>query len=137
MRVRALDQNGDMQFGFGSQNFFIDNLQLVQQKVITGLKLWQGEFFLDTTAGMPWNTKVLGVNTQSLYDAAIQQQIKGTTGVTGIASYSSSFNSTTRQLNVNVMVMSQFGNFTISLPFALPLLGGYGVLGYGIGDPES
>ena len=132
MRVRQLDADGDMLWGFGSQNFFIDDVQLVQQKILTGLKLWQGEWFLDTTAGMPWNTSVLGRVSQSIYDAAIQRQIRSTKGVTGITSYSSSFNAVTRNLNVNVQVSTLFGPLTLTVPFYLPPLnGGYGVGGYG------
>jgi hypothetical protein len=132
MRVRKLDAAGDYTFGLGSQNFYVDQVALVQQKILTGLKLWQGEFFLDTTAGMPWGTKVLGVGTQSLYDAAIQRQIRSTKGVTGIANYGSAFNSTTRQLNVTASVTTMFGSVTVSLPFAIPAVGGYGVGGYGV-----
>ncbi len=132
MRVRTLDENGDMTWGFGSQNFLVDSVQLVKQKILTGLRLFQGEFFLDTTAGMPWDSQVLGVGTRALYDTAIQRQILSTKGVTGITSYSSSFNPKTRNLNVTVQVTTQFGNVSITLPFALPLLGGYGVGGYSV-----
>src|SRR5579872_324842 len=130
MRVRALDQNGDYTFGFGSANFLIDSPAMVQQKILTGLKLWRGEWFLDSTAGMPWSQQVLGRNPQQVYDAAIQRQILSTKGVASIVSYSSSLNPVTRALNVSCTVQTIYGNVAISLPFALPLLGGYGVGGY-------
>lgn len=132
MRVRAVDKNGDMTFGFGAQNFLIDNVQLVKQKILTGLLLWQGQFFLDTSAGMPWQTKVLGFSQQSIYDAAIRQQIRSTKGVTGITQYSSSFISSTRVLSVTVTVSTLFGPLTLTVPFAMPPSGGYGVGGYGV-----
>jgi hypothetical protein len=134
MRVRALDANGDMQFGRGSANFLVNSPQLVVQKILTGLKLFQGEFFLNTSAGMPWNQQVLGFQTQASYDNAIRTQIRNTAGVTGITSYSSSLNTTTRALSVTVAGTSAFGVWTLStsIPFAPPLSGGYGVGGYGV-----
>ena len=132
MRVRMVDQNGDMVYGHGSADFWVDVPQLTEQKIITGLNLFLGDFFLNTSAGMPWLTKVIGFGTGSLYDAAIQQQILTTPSVTAITSYSSSLNPATRQLTVNVAGQSLFGPFSVSVetPFALPPLGGYGVGGY-------
>ena len=131
MRVRALDQNGDYRFGAGSSNFLVNSPQAVLQCVVTALKLFQGTWFLDTTAGMPWNTKVLGFNTQSLQDASIQNVIRGVQGVTGIASYSSSFNKTTRELFVVAEITTAFGNISLTTSlFAPPQLSGYGIGGY-------
>ena len=137
MRVRAQDANGDMTFGFGQANFLVNSPQAVLQLILTGLKLFQGEFFLNTAAGMPWNSQVIGFGTQSLYDPAIQNQILNTTGVTGLTSYSSSLNKVTRELSVAFSVSTQFGpiSATVSIPFAPPLTSGYGVIspsgGYG------
>jgi hypothetical protein len=82
MRVRAVDVNGDMVFGAGAATFLANTPQAVVQCVLTALKLFQGEWFLDTTAGMPWDAQVLGINAQSTYDSAIQTCIRGVTGVT-------------------------------------------------------
>lgn len=134
MRYRALDANGDMTFGQGSADFLINSPECVAQAVLTGLKLWQGEFFLDTSAGMPWSTEVLGYNTQQLYDDAIKSQVLSTQGVTGITSYNSSLNTETRMLSVEIGVQTAYGPISVSapVPFALPLTGGYGVGGYGV-----
>jgi hypothetical protein len=134
MRVRAQDSNGDMAFGFGLANFLIDSVQAVEQLILTGLGLFQGEFFLNTAAGMPWDTEVLGYGTQSLYDNAIQAQIRNTVGVTAITRYSSSLNTDTRLLTVDVTVQTAFGSLSLSitLPFAPPFTSGYGVGGYGV-----
>lgn len=131
MRVRALDQNGDMTFGSGSANFLVNSPQAVLQCVLTALRLWQGEWFLDTTAGVPWSTQVLGMNTQSLYDNAIQTAIRGVQGVTAITSYSSSLNATTRELSVEAEISTAYGDATLSTSlYAPPQLSGYGVGGY-------
>jgi hypothetical protein len=128
MRVRALDANGDMMFGHSLADFLVDSPQAVLQCVLTTLKLYQGEWFLDTTAGTPWNTQVLGAGTQSLYDNAIRSSILSVTGVTGISSYSSSFDATTRRLTVTAVVETQFGQVSLSpVSLAAPLTQGYGV----------
>ena len=132
MRVRKTDVSGDMTYGHGSADFWVDVPQLTVQKIITGLNLFLGDFFLNTTAGMPWLQQVIGFGTGSLYDAAIQQQILTTPSVTAINAYSSSLNPTTRKLTVNVEGQSLFGPFslTVETPFALPPLSGFGVGGF-------
>lgn len=90
MRVRALSADGDMTFGNGRANYLSNTPEAVAQLVDTGLALLQGEWFLDTTVGVPYSTDVLGAHTQSTYDATIRSQILSTTGVTGIEDYASS-----------------------------------------------
>lgn len=134
MRYRKLDPNGDYTFGGGSADFLINSPACVAQAIITGLLLWQGEWFLDTSVGMPWATDVLGYDTQTVYDQAVKNQILSTTGVTAINSYSSTFNPATRSLTITVDVQTAYGDTGIatSLSFAPPLSGGYGVGGYGV-----
>jgi hypothetical protein len=55
MRYRKLDANGDYTFGGGSNDFLVNTPETVAQAVMTRLNLLQGEWFLDTTAGMPWS----------------------------------------------------------------------------------
>lgn len=132
MRVRTMDVNGDMTFGASGGNFLVNSPEAVKQCVLTALQLTQGDWFLDITAGVPWDTEVLGFNTQSLYDTAIRNAITGVIGVTAITSYNSELNRVTRKLIVTATIETAFGPLTIqtSLDFAPPLLTGYGVGGY-------
>lgn len=136
MRVRALDANGDMVFAAGPATFLVNTPQGVVQCVITALNLWQGQWFLDITAGMPWIQQVLGFNNQATYDAAIQTCIRGVTGVSQITAYSSSLDKRTRQLTVNATILTPYGSasFNATLPYAPPLTSGYGTGIYG-GNP--
>lgn len=61
-----------------SGNFYANQPEAVAQAVQTRLALAQGEWFLDTTAGTPYNTQILGAGTIAYYDAAIQQVILDT-----------------------------------------------------------
>lgn len=113
MRYRKLDADDDYVFGGSSNNFLVNTPDAVAQAVLTRLRLLRGEWFLDTTAGMPWATAVFGKNTQGTADAAIRACILGTTGVTEITAYSSSIDSTTRKLTVTATINTLYGSTTI------------------------
>jgi hypothetical protein len=113
MRYRALDANGDYSGGRGQGNFLINSPACVAQSVLTRLKLWQGEWFLDLTAGTPWLQKVLGKNSKKTYDLAIRARVLGTQGVTAITSYSSTLDTAKRILTVSIEIMTQFGSATV------------------------
>jgi hypothetical protein len=126
MRYRTLDANGDYVLGRGPQEFLVDSPAAVAQAVLTSLLLHQGEWFLDVTAGMPWETQVLGFGTGSLYDAAIKTLILGVQGVASIVQYFSSLNRAKRILTVTATINTIFGNTAITVNFT-------GFRGYGQG----
>ena len=84
------------------------------QAVLTRLKVFEGEWFLDITYGTPYNSQILGAGTISTYDAAIQQVILETQGVTSIASYASGVDPTTRAALVNCTINTQYGQAQIA-----------------------
>jgi hypothetical protein len=90
----------------------------VAQSVLTRLRLWEGEWFLDQTRGTPYTQEILGYNTETLYDLAIQQQILNTPGVTAITNYSSSRDPSTRALTVTADINTLYGPTSISHSFA-------------------
>jgi hypothetical protein len=117
MRVRILDSNLDMTFGQSEKNFYINSPEAVGQVVLTSLKLFQGEFFLNTDAGVPYFQGVLGKYDQATADRMIQDQIMLVEGVTGISDYSSVRNQTgtDRSLTVNVTINTLYGPTDIEL----------------------
>lgn len=111
MRYRKLDANGDYVLGTGNE-FLVNSPAAVAQAVLTRLRLRQGEWFLDTAAGMPW-AEILdkfGAN----YDALIKEQILNTVGVTAITDYSSTFDDVTRKLSVSVSINTAYGPTTLT-----------------------
>lgn len=108
MRVRKLTSTGDYQIGQGQANFWINSPQGVAQNVETRLKLWEGEWFLDTTIGTPWIQEILGYNNASLRDVAIKTVILGTDGVTSISNYQSDADPGTRKFTVSGSVITIF-----------------------------
>lgn len=116
MRVRKLDTDGDMVFGHGQFDFYRDQPEAPAQCVQTRLALRTGEWFLDTTAGTPWAAKILGKYTSGTRDQVLRSRILGTTGVTAITGYSSTFDPETRRFVVEATVDTAFGKTTISEP---------------------
>lgn len=138
MKYRALDSKGDYRFGHGNQDFLVDSPAAVAQAIKTRLRLFQGEWFLNLEAGVPWLSKVVGYSTRPFYDAVIRGAILGTQDVVEILSYSSELDTTTRGLLVHVTVSTSFGpTSTISITTFIPLSGTAGQVliggGYGVG----
>ena len=100
MRIRRQTESGDLTFGHGQNDFYIDQPEAVGQLITTRLKMTLGEYFLDTSDGTPYMAEVLGNNTLTTRDLAIQDRILGTQGVStnGITAYSASEDPQTRAL---------------------------------------
>lgn len=129
MRYRKLDANNDYTFGHGREDYLVDTPQTVAQAVFTAMRLLLGEWFLDTTVGVPWLTQIVGRNKKDSYDQILKATIRGVQGVVDIGTYSSSLDQDTRVLTVNeIEVITVYG--TVVLQDVSPI-GGYGQSGYG------
>lgn len=113
MRYRKLDKNSDYTFGQAKNNFFIDVPESVAQAVKTRLLLIQGEFFLDTSVGTPYNSRILGAGRVSTFSSAIRQVILDTQGVTGITKYSAFFNAIIRKASVSATIDTLYGKIDL------------------------
>ena len=120
MRVRALSPSGDRAWGKGLNNFYINSPQAVEQKVVTRLKLIYQEWYLDTSKGVDWFNKILNYNTGATRDLLIKQTILNTINVTAISSYTSSFNSTTREFSVSADIDTTYGPTSITTTTIIP-----------------
>lgn len=112
MRYRKLDPQGDYSFGQGEANFYIDVPAAVGQSILTRLKLLTGEWFLDITAGTPYDPDVIGAHTQATRDLAIRSRIQTTVGVKSLDSYASNFDPKTRAFTVAAQVTTIYGGQT-------------------------
>ena len=102
MRYRQLTPTGDGTMFSGNTQFLVNSPAAVAQAVETKLNLWQGQWFLDSSVGVPYLTQVIGYGTQNTRDVAIQAIILNTEGVLDALGYSSSVDSATRSFKVNV-----------------------------------
>lgn len=115
MIYRRLDANGDYTFGQNRQAF-LSKEEGVAQAIYTRLKLLLAEWWEDTTDGLPLFQAILGARTNSgtrAIDLILQKRIRGTTGVTDIFDFSSTFSSETRTYSFQCQVDTVYG--TISL----------------------
>lgn len=112
MRYRALSSTGDYQFGRVGV-FLINTPEAVAQAIMTRLNLWSGEWFLDTSEGTPYETRILGTGTQGTRDAAVRERILGTPGVLSLVSYSSAVDAD-RKMTVRATVSTAYGNAIIT-----------------------
>lgn len=89
----------------------VTSAEAVGQHVRQRLGFFRGEWFLDTTAGMPWLDEILGQKYDpALSEAVVKAEILATHGVTEIASFSVSFIKSTRGLAIrDVDVMTIYG----------------------------
>lgn len=114
MRYRKLDANGDYTFGDQQGSFHTDTPEAVAQAVHTRLKLLRGEWFLDSSEGMPWSTEVLGERTRASYDMAIRGHILDTPGVLQIDRYESTVDTDKRKLSVVVTITTIYGQIKLT-----------------------
>lgn len=83
---------------------------LVRQQLLIKLRLWAGEWFLDTEFGTPYIQQVLGKQlTLSGAVAAIRRSILEVDNVTSITSFSYAFSRIDRSLSVTFEVSTPFG----------------------------
>lgn len=115
MKYRKLSPTGDYSFGGGNLNFYIDVPAAVGQAALTRLKLWLGEWSLDTTQGTPYLDGILGKHSKSDADQTIQTQVLGTENLTGIRKYESIQDTVKRSLSVEVSIDTAFGPTAVTI----------------------
>ena len=108
MRYRAIDSLGDYQVG---KPFLVDSPECVAQAVLTRLRLWRGEWFLDRNEGTPYLEGVLGERTAP--EVVIKQRILGTPGVTAITAFTMTFDGDSRRLTISVSIDTLYGPSTL------------------------
>lgn len=82
----------------------------VVQTITTRLRLFRGEWWLDTTAGMPWFEEVFeGGQDLRRIESALKTQILATPGVEAILSFDLDFTASTRELSVSFEVDTIYG----------------------------
>lgn len=109
MRYRALDDELDMTFGRGGNNFLINSPEAVAQSVLTRLKLWRGEWFLDVTEGTPYQQGVLGTGKREKVEPAIRQRILEGQGVKALTAFDISIDPDERTVSINATIDTIYG----------------------------
>lgn len=113
MRYRKLDNDGDFSAGHGSADFFVDQPEAVGQSVLTRLRLWSGEWFLDTDEGTPYSSQVLGVRKRQTAGPALKMRVASTEGVTEVSDFAADYDGDARALTVTAAVDTVYGETQI------------------------
>lgn len=111
MRYRKLSSSGDRVFGQQQANFWVNQPEAVAQSVLTRLRLQLGDWFLDTTDGTDWRTRVLGERTAQTRDSLIRMRVLLTPGVLQIDNYSSGIDPNTRAFAAKFALDTIYGKF--------------------------
>lgn len=120
MKYRKLaPSGGDYTFGRNAQNFVTGELA-VAQAVKTNLLLLQGEWWEDTSKGMPVLQKIVGTGRPDNLKAAdviIQSAILAVPGVVKIVSYKGTLNSSNRTYSIACTINTQYGDSTVTITY--------------------
>ncbi len=116
VKTRRLDANWDLCWGNGQGDFLTD-IDAVAQIIKQHLLLWLGSWWLDTTDGLPVFQQILGYQgaNKQIVDQLIAARIMDVKPyVTGILSYSSTYDGNTRAYAFTAQASTIYGPVTVS-----------------------
>jgi hypothetical protein len=116
MRIRRVDDQGDMRFGHAQGDYWFNAPEGVGLLVADRLMLFQGEWFADASQGTPWAAEVLGERTRDTRDLIVRTQVLNTNGVSDIDSYGSAFDPNTREWAADMTINTIYGAVAVSAP---------------------
>lgn len=111
MKTRALDINGDFQFGRGLQSYVTEKNAL-KQNISTRLKSWKNDCFFAMDDGVDWQN-FLDIGMKKYLDIDIKRVVLQTEGVLRISSYTSTLDTAERRVTIGVTVETVFGLVTV------------------------
>lgn len=114
--VRRLDANGDIMLGRGLSSY-LRGKDATLQRVRSRLRLFYGEWFVDTGKGVPWTVPedaevqpILGVRPNRSYlEASVAEAALGSEGVASIESLDVQIDSTARSADIVVEAITDEG----------------------------
>ena len=106
MTIRAIDAAGDWLFGQGKQCYRV-GAAAVYQDIDTALRVFLGECFFDTAAGVDW-LRLIGSSDANGIVVGCRQVIASRDGVTKINSVSPTRDVATRRLSVAYDVSTKY-----------------------------
>lgn len=109
MRTLALDLvTGDLRLDAGSL-VVVDGADALAQRIRCRVRLWLGEWFADTSIGVPWQ-QILGTkNAQSFAEATLRRVVATCPGVSHVDAFSFAFDGPRRAAAVGFRVTATDG----------------------------
>lgn len=90
-----------------SGDHFLTGKDATAQAITRRLKLFMGEYFLNTSDGTPWFQSILGKTSRDIAIASIKERILGTDGVIALSSFDFDFDAKTRVITVNTTIIDE------------------------------
>lgn len=92
----------------------VHDAEAVGQHVRQRLMTYSGEWFLDTAAGVPWLSEIMGRQyNPALAEAVVKAETMATNGVTGIDEFSVAFARARRDLQIRSMSVTTIYDETV------------------------
>ena len=97
-----LDSTGDIDITDFNMSSTYDFIESVKQRLLIRLQTFKGEYFLDTTIGIPYLQKIFvkGVS-KGVVDTIFKNAIEQTPGVSRLITYTGTFNRNLRTYTSN------------------------------------
>jgi hypothetical protein len=111
MKYRRLSSTGDYVFGYGN-TCFVSDAPAVQQAIQTKLNMFQGDYWENTSDGLPFFQKLAG-GSKEITDLLLQSRIMQVPNVKGIASFKSSVDSN-RKYSAAISVNTVYGTVEVT-----------------------
>ena len=84
---------------------FARGREATRQGVLRRLRLFVGEYFLDSTAGTPWFDEILGKSERDIAELALRGRIATSPGVVAISEFRMNFEPRYRRLRVEARLI--------------------------------
>lgn len=103
MRIIKTTSDGYLSIENGKP-VFLSDLDAVAQNIYQTLRLFQGEFFLDITKGIPYKQSIFKKSTPYQYISSIfEAAVLGVNGVISIEKFDYDYTAATREFKINDM----------------------------------
>lgn len=110
MLTRRLNDSHDMSFGTGIADYAVE-AEACAQNVKTRLLLLMGEWFLDTSAGVPYlNDIMIRPANMPIVESLVKKTILETDGVSAITDFTMTVDRESRRLTIQATVTTIYGS---------------------------
>lgn len=107
MRVSGLDSSGDWRFGRGKA-VYLRRSDAIRQNVVTRLRSFTDDWFLDTAAGLPWFELLGDRETERRILREVETVVLGTEGVRAIERLTLTRPNRNREATIEIDVVDIF-----------------------------
>lgn len=110
---------GDVDLTNGKMSF-VEGVDAIRQKLLVGLRLFLGEWFLDTRAGLPYYERILGKKGRDEIAMIFKRYILSCDGVTAVSDLVFDFDNKKRAMSISFIAFAGPVKIPVNDAFVLP-----------------